>query len=103
MVKDIAVPLKNAYSEAFLQKTNNILIRMRWKAFHYDMKTNRSKKAKLMDTYNIKSYKNPLPNLSLANSEKDLTQMFKNTKFPNYTNSFKKELLKTIEKNKSLT
>ena len=76
--KNIPLPSQNDFLQRLIEKTEQFLRRMRWKAYFFlNPDTSTSSK----DTYGFKSTKNPPPIDELKDFEDDMLKMVQSTKF----------------------
>ena len=75
--KDIPIPSKKEYLIKLLEKTENLIGRMRWKAFFYLQPKDPTKKINTKNNYGFKTQKSPPFNKLLQNFEYDLLCMIK--------------------------
>ena len=102
-MKNIPIPARNSYLKKLIEKTENLIKRIRWKAFFYEKNTNSDENDYNEDNenYGFKSRKCPPQNDELCNFESDLYDMIKNIEFKRQHNEFQEKLqrdIKTINK-----
>ena len=92
--KNIPTPSRESYLKILIDKMEEVIRRMRWKAmiFDGDMNTTNSEK------FNIKSSKYPPKVKDLALFEANLLDLFLNIQFKNVSNPFQKTLANDIKK-----
>ena len=75
--KNIPLPSQNDYRQRLIEKTEQFLRRMRWKAYFF---LNPSTISNTKDTYGFKSAKNPPPVEELKEFENDMLKMIQSTR-----------------------
>ena len=81
--KNIPLPSKSEYMKRFIEKTENFLRRMRWKAYHFLNEQETSAK----DTYGFKSKNSPPKVNELIPFEEGMLDLIRNIKFKDDTKS----------------
>ncbi|KAL9976708.1 hypothetical protein ACROYT_G014035 [Oculina patagonica] len=84
----ISMKTKNKYLKTFIEKTENFICRMRWKAYHFLNKTESTANT----TYGFKSRKSPPQINELIPFEEDMTNLIQNIKFNDTKCSFQGKL-----------
>ena len=98
--KNIPLPSQNDYLQRLIEKTEQFLRRMRWKAFFFlNPDTSNSSK----ETYGFKSTKNPPPIDELKPFEDDMVRLVQSTKFKKVNNPFLSKLKEDTERIKNET
>lgn len=93
--KNIPLPSQNDFLQRLIEKTEQFLRRMRWKAYFFlNPDTSNSSK----DTYGFKSTKNPPPIDELKEFEDDMLKLVQSTKFKHVKNSFLNSLKDDTER-----
>ena len=87
--KNIPLPSRKDYLQRLIEKTEQFLRRMRWKAFFF---LNPEATTSTKNTYGFKSTKNPPPIEELKEFEDDMLQMIQSTKFKQLNNPFLNKL-----------
>ena len=87
--KNIPLPSQNDYRQRLIEKTEQFLRRMRWKAYFF---LNPSTISNTKDTYGFKSAKNPPPVEELKEFENDMLKMIQSTKFKHINSPFLNKL-----------
>ena len=89
-MKNIPIPSKNAYLKRLIEKVENVIKRMRWKAFFFERNEDEDQD-ELNDEqnnqdhkYGFKSRKCPPQIEDMEKFEDDLLEMVKNIKFEKY-------------------
>lgn len=106
-MKNIPIPPRIAYLKKLIEKTENVIKRMRWKAFFFER--NKEKDVNCSDdtnetnNYGLNSRKCPPHNDDLSNFESDLYDMIENVEFRNQHNKFQDQLQQDIRKINSST
>ncbi len=88
-VKNIPIPSRNDYLQRLIEKTEQFLRRMRWKAFFF---LNPDTPSSSKNTYGFKSAKNPPPIDELKEFEDGMLHMIQSTKFKTVNNPFLNKL-----------
>uniref|UniRef100_A0A0L8G9Q2 Uncharacterized protein n=1 Tax=Octopus bimaculoides TaxID=37653 RepID=A0A0L8G9Q2_OCTBM len=85
-LKDIPIPSRKDYIGDLLEKTNQFVHRMQWKAFFFDKELRPNDKPEHGDLLRkvFKSRRNPLTNQHLTRFEEELYSIVKNMKFRKY-------------------
>ena len=96
--KNIPIPPKNSYLKSLIEKVENVIKRMRWKAFFFDRKEEDSSDVVTNNSFGFKSRECPPQNNELDKFEADLLDMVHNVKFRNVNNKFQNKLNKDISK-----
>ena len=86
--KNIPLPSHNDFLQRLIEKTEQFLRRMRWKAYFFLNPDTSSSK----DTYGFKSTKNPPPIDELKEFEDDMLKMVQSTKFKQVNDPFLNKL-----------
>ena len=107
-MKNIPIPPRNPYLKNLIEKTENVIKRMRWKAFFFERNkekdVNCSDDTKETNNYGRIQIKKMAPHDDdLSNFESDLYDMIKNVEFRNQHNKFQNQLQQDIRKNNSST
>ena len=104
-MKNIPSPRKESYIYKLIDKTEELLKRMRWKALFYDnYNTSDGKKNQPENTKNyftMKSRKCPPQVESMKGFEKDLTKIIENIQFGKVSSAFLLKLGEDIKNMKS--
>ena len=87
--KNIPLPSRKDYLQRLIEKTEQFLRRMRWKA-HFFLNPDTTSSTK--ETYGFKSTKNPPPVEELKDFEDDMLKMIQSVKFKQVNNPFLKKL-----------
>ena len=87
--KNIPLPSQNDYRQRLIEKTEQFLRRMRWKAYFF---LNPGTISNTKDTYGFKSTKNPPPVEELKEFENDMLKMIQSTKFKHINSPFLNKL-----------
>ena len=87
--KNIPLPSRNDYLQRLIEKTEQFLRRMCWKA-HFFLNSDTTSSSK--ETYGFKSTKNPPPIEELKEFEDDMLKMIQSVKFKQINNSFLNKL-----------
>ena len=58
-MKNIPIPKKNNYIKILIEKVENVVKRMRWKAFFFDKDTDQDNESTDSNNYGFKSRKKP--------------------------------------------
>ncbi len=92
--KNIPTPSNKSYLKVLLEKLEGVLVRMRWRAYHFDLENTHN------DTYNprIKSRIYPLRFKELDKFEADALNLLTKIKFRNRSNKFQTKLKSDIKK-----
>ena len=83
--KNIPLPSQNDFLQRLIEKTEQFLRRMRWKAYFF---LNPAVSTSSKNTYGFKSTKNPPPVDELKEFEDDMLKMVQSTKFIQVNNHF---------------
>ena len=98
--KNIPLPSRNDFLQRLIEKTEQFLRRMRWKAYFFlNPDTSTSSK----DTYGFKSTKNPPPVEELKEFEDDMLKMVQSLKFKQVNDPFLNKLNGDAERIKKET
>ena len=93
--KNIPLPSQNDFLQRLIEKTEQFLRRMRWKAYFFlNPDTSNSYK----NTHGFKSTKNPPPIDELKEFEDDMLKLVQSTKFKHVNNSFLNSLKEDTER-----
>ena len=87
--KNIPFPSQNDYRQRLIEKTEQFLRRMRWKAYFF---LNPSTISNTKDTYGFNSAKNPPPVEELKEFENSMLKMVQSTKFKHINSPFLNKL-----------
>ena len=98
--KNIPLPSQNDFLQRLIEKTEQFLRRMRWKAFFF---LNPSMSTSSKDTYGFKSTKNPPPIGELKEFEDDMLKMVQSMKFTQVNSPFLNRLKDDTERIKNET
>ena len=85
---------KFTYLKCLLDKVENLIRHMRWKAYFY---YNKNETENTVERFGVKSTAPPPINQHLANFENDLYEMIRKIEFQNVNNEFLKKLKKDIK------
>ena len=96
--KNIPLPSQNDFLQRLVEKTEQFLHRMRWKAYFF-LNSDTSTSSK--DTYGFKSTNNPPPIDKLKEFEDDMLKMVQSTKFKQFNNPFLSKLKDDTERIKN--
>ena len=96
--KDIPIPPKKEYLIKLLEKTENLIERMRWKAFFYLQPKDPTKKMNTKNNYGFKTQNSPPFNRLLQNFEYDLLGMIKKVEFKEKLSKYQTDLIKQAKK-----
>ena len=83
--KNIPLPSRSDYLQGLIEKTEQFLRRIRWKAYFF---LNPDTTSSSKETYGFKSTKNPPPIEELKDFENDMLKMIQSVKFKQVNNSF---------------
>ena len=92
-LKNIGLPTHDDYRRNIIDKTENLIQRMRWKAHFFLNDNSRSHKT---PTFGLKSKQTPPPIPELKSFEEDVIRMIENIQFRNVNDQF----INTLERNK---
>ena len=87
--KNIPLPSRSDYLQQLIEKTEQLLRRMHWKA-HFLLNPDTTSSSK--ETYGFKSSKNPPPVEELKDFEDDMPKMIQSVKFKQVNNPFLNKL-----------
>ena len=95
-LKNIPISSKSAYMKSLIGKAENLIRRMRWKAFFFNKKTETDE----VKTYGFKTDNCPPQDPSLMNFERDVADMIRNIQFKpaKFQNPFQKQMKNDIAK-----
>ena len=98
-MKNIPIPPKNTYLKKLIEKTENVIKRMKWKAFFFE-KQNKDDQSNSNhnENFGFKSRKCPPQNEDLAPFENDLLNMIKHIQSKNTQDDFQDQLRKCINR-----
>ena len=96
--KNIPLPSRSDYLERLIDKTEQFLRRMRWKA-HFFLNPDTTSSSK--ETYGFKSSKNPPPVEELKDFEDDMLKMIQSVKFKQVNNPFLNKLTEDTDRIKN--
>ena len=88
-LKNILLPSQNDYLQRLIEKTEQFLRRMRWKAYLF---LNSGTISNTKDTYGFNSTKNPPPVEELKEFENDMLKMIQSTKLKHINSPFLNKL-----------
>ena len=94
-LKNIGLPTHDDYGRN-IDKTQSVIHRMRWKAFHFLQKSSDDTQPPKTSTYGLKSKRSAPPIPELKPFEDDVIKMIENIKFRRTNNDF----LQTLENDK---
>ena len=105
-MKNIPIPPRNSYLKKLIEKTENVIKRMRWKTFFYEQNKDNNKNdrnAKYDDNnkpnnFGFKSRKCPPQNEELNQFEADIYDMIKNIEFKQVQDDFQDQLQRDIKR-----
>lgn len=91
-----------------MYKTTEFIYRVRWRAYFYDFKHNGKKDSKrskyeenpASNIFNLRTYRNTLPNPALDIFEKELMNVVKVVRPSRNTNSFQQKMSENIAQSK---
>lgn len=97
-LKNIPIPNNDTYMKCMVDKVDNFIKRLRWKAFFFEHpeSTNTDK-----NNFNFKSEKTPPQHDGITPFENDLYELIKNIKFSDVNHKFQSQLNKDINTIKS--
>ena len=81
LTKNILLPAKNEYLKRFIEKTEQFIRRLRWKAYYFLNGT----ESTANESYGFKSRNSPPQISELQPFEEDMAQLIQNIKFKPYT------------------
>ena len=106
-MKNIPIPSENSYMKDLIYRTEDFLIRVRWRALFFLKNEEEKKKQKhtnaednfentkiQKETFGFRTSKNPPAIKELAKFENDIWEMVENVRFSKYRNSFQREMKK---------
>ena len=96
--KSIPLPSRSDYLQRLIEKTEQFLRRIRWKA-HFFLKPDTTSSSK--ETYGFKSTKNPPPIEELKDFENDMLKMIQSVKFKQVNNPFLNKLKEDADRIKN--
>ena len=96
--KNIPLPSRSDYLQRLLEKTEQFLRRIRWKAY-FSLNPDTTSSSK--ETYGFKSTKNPPPIEELKDFENDMLKMIQSVKFKQVNNSFLDKLKEDTDRIKN--
>ena len=96
--KNIPLPSRNDYLQRLIEKTEQFLLRMRWKAYFF---LNPDTTSPSKETYGFKSTKNPPPIEELKDFEDDMRKMIESVKFKQVDNPFLNKLKEDTDRIKN--
>ena len=96
--KNIPLPSRNDYLQRLIEKTEQFLRRMRWKAHFF---LNPSTSSTTRENYGFKSTKNPPPIEELKDFEDDMCKMIQSVKFKQVNNPFLNKLKEDTDRIKN--
>ena len=101
-MKNIPIPKKNNYIKILIEKVENVVKRMRWKAFFFDKDTDQDNESTDSNNYGFKSRKCPPQNEEMDKFQTDLLEMVRSIEFRNVKDKFQDKLNEDINRiNKS--
>ena len=95
-LKNIPIPLKFGYLKCMVEKVENFVRRVRWKASHF-FKENRENNSDQCKNFEFKTAVTPPQNEDLNAFENDMYDMIRNVEFTNIRNEFLDHLNRDIE------
>ena len=96
--ENISLPSQNDFLQRVVEKNQQFLRRMRWKAYFF---LNPDATTHSKDTYGFKSIKNPPPIDELKKFEDDMLKIIQSTKLKQVNNPFLNKLKDDIERIKT--
>ena len=92
--KNMPIPGKDSYLKALIDKTENLIRRMRWKVFFFEKDMNESEDCTqtVSNHFGFKSDNNPPAHKELTQFENDLFNVISNIKFSNRRSEFQKKV-----------
>ena len=96
--KNIPLPSRSDYLQRLIEKTEQFLRRMRWKAYFF---LNPDTTSFSKETYGFKSTKNPPPIEELKDFEDDMLRMIQSVKFKQVNNPFLNKLKEDADRIKN--
>ena len=96
--KNIPLPSRSDYLQRLIEKTEQFLRRIRWKAYFF---LNPDTTSSSKETYGFKSTKNPPPIEELKDFENDMLKMIQSVKFKQVNNSFLDKLKEDTDRIKN--
>ena len=94
--KNIPIASKTTYKKSFIEKTENFLKRMRWKAFYFNNKSNPA--TENVEKYNFKSTNTPPQDSALKLFEYDMAKLIREIKFREIRTPFQNQLKNDVNK-----
>lgn len=91
--KNIPLPTRNEYMKRFIEKTEQFLRRLRWKAYHFLNQSDTAEK----ETYGFKSRNSPPQINDLIPFEEGMAKLIQNIKFKDTKCSFQSQLNNDIK------
>ena len=98
ITKNIPLPSRSDYLQRLIEKTEQFLRRIRWKA-HFFLNPDTTSSSK--ETYGFKSTKNPPPIEELKDFENDMLKMIQSVKFKQVNNPFLNKLKEDTDRIKN--
>ena len=95
-LKNIPVPSKSRYLKCMVEKVENFIRRLRWKAHHF-YKDNGPNDSRQFDNFGFKTSATPPQNEYLNAFENDMYEMIRNIEFINVRNEFQDKLKQDLE------
>lgn len=94
-LKNIGLPTHDDYRRNIIDKTENVIHRMRWRALFF-LHSSNDDGARRKPTFGLKSKQTPPPILEMKSFEDDVIEMIENISFRNGSNEF----IQTLENDK---
>ena len=91
-LKNIGLPTHNTYLRNLIDKTGNLIQRIRWKAHFFLHNINQNTRTDGPNTYGLKSKQCAPPVKELRSFEDDLANMIESVKFRNVDDGFIQQL-----------
>ena len=96
--KNVPTPSKQQYTKTLIDKVENFLKRLRWKAYFFDKPKDDEQNNQNNSSFGFKSSKTPPQHELLVGFESDMYDMIRNLQFRKYTNDFLKKLDDDVQK-----
>ena len=100
-LKNIPIPTKSNYLKCLIEKTENFIRRLRWKAYHFCKDNSQPVNESANGYFGFKTSTAPLPKEHFNAFENDLYDLIQKVEFTNVQNSFQQKLKKDVHSIKS--
>ena len=100
-LKNIPIPNQNSYIKCLISKVDNLIRRMRWKAFFFERQNENPETEFINNNYGFNSEKTPPQNNALVPFENDLNDLINTIEFTEHRTNFQNPLAKDAKEIRS--